>query len=118
MPDLELPGVDAAQKQKGETKQLLQSPPQMGMGPDGAAMPKSTVPVDPLLDNHEAEMQEISRLYNSAEGQKIKRTNPQGFANLRAHYGEHDQAQQQKAMAAALMAAASAPAKEPPSGKP
>src|SRR6266576_3269487 len=117
MPDLELPGVDAAQKQKGETKQLLQSPPQMGMGPDGAAMPKSTVPVDPLLDNHEAEMQEISRLYNSAEGQKIKRTNPAGFANLRAHYGEHDQAQQQKQMAAALMAAASAPAKEPPSGK-
>src|SRR6266700_2553708 len=116
MPDLELPGVDAAQVQKGETKQLLQSPPQMLPGPDGAPMPKSTVPVDPLLDNHQAHMAEIQRLHDSAEGQKIKRTNPPGFANLRAHFAEHDQALQQKQMAAAMMAAANAP-KEAPNGK-
>ena len=116
MPDLELPGVDAAQVQKGETKQLLQSPPQMLPGPDGAPMPKSTVPVDPLLDNHQAHMAEIQRLHDSAEGQKIKRTNPPGFANLRAHFAEHDQALQQKQMAAAMMAAANGP-KEAPNGK-
>jgi hypothetical protein len=109
MPDLELPGVDAAQVQKGETKQLLQSPPQMVPGPDGMPMPKSTVPVDPLLDNHAAHKAEILRLHDSADGQKIKRTNPAGFANLRAHFMEHDQAEQQKAMQAAMMAAANAP---------
>jgi hypothetical protein len=118
MPDLELPGVNAAQVQKGETKQLLQSPPTMLPGADGIPAPKSTVPVDPVMDNHDAHIAEIQRLNDSAEGQKIKRTNPAGFANLRQHRIEHEQARDQKAMQAAMMAAASAPKEAPNASKP
>lgn len=112
--ELELPGVDSARKQKGETKILLQTPPQMAPGPDGMPAPKSTVPVDPLLDNHEAELAEISRLANSEEGQKIKRTNPQGFMNLRVHAQEHESARNMKAMMAMAQAAPPTPEKEAP----
>ena len=115
--ELQLPGVDAARQQKVETKTLLQSPPQQVPGADGLPQPQSTVPVDPLLDDHDAHLQEIQRLVESEDGQKIKRTNPQGFANLRQHAIEHIKG---KANKAAMMAAISGPppGSVPPKGAP
>lgn len=104
--ELQLPGVDAARNQKVETKTLLQSPPQMIPGPDGQPQPQSTVKVDPLLDDHDAHLEEIQRLNDSEDGQKIKRNNPQGWSNLRQHAIEHIKG---KAAKAAMMAAMSGP---------
>jgi hypothetical protein len=109
--DLELPDVDSAHKQMSETKQLFQSPPTMG--PDG--QPASTVPVDMMMDNHDAEMRDMERVANGEEGLKQKRTNPQGYANFRAHYIEHLKGKMQKA---ALLAPPPAPAPEPGKGPP
>lgn len=110
--ELQLPGVDAARQQKAETKILLSGPPNQVPGPTGMPEPQSTVPVDPLLDNHDAHLAEIQRLVESEEGQKIKRTNPKGFANLRQHAVEHIKG---KANKAAMLAAISGP---PPGAKP
>lgn len=104
--ELQLPGIDAARQQKSETKTLLQSGPNNVPGPSGMPQPQSTVAVDPLLDDHDAHLSEIQRLVTSEEGQKIKRTNPAGFANLRQHAIEHMKG---KAAKAAMMAAISGP---------
>lgn len=119
--ELQLPGVAAARQQKVETKTLLASPPENVPGPDGQAQPQSTVKVDPLLDNHDAHLEEIQRLVESEEGQKIKRSNPGGFANLRQHAIEHIKG---KAAKTAMLAAMSGPLpgapppKVPPPGAP
>jgi hypothetical protein len=115
--ELVLPGVDAARQQKTETKTLLQTPPRQTPGPMGP-QPQSTVEVDPLLDDHDAHIAEIQRLVESQEGQKIKRTNPGGFANLRQHAIEHIKG---KAAKQAMMAAMSGPlpgAMPPPAAAP
>lgn len=104
--ELVLPGVNAARQQKVETKTLLQSGPTQIPGPDGMPQPQSTVKVDPLLDDHDAHLAEIQRLVEDEEGEKIKRTNPNGFANLRQHAIEHIKG---KAAKAAMMAAMSGP---------
>jgi hypothetical protein len=104
--ELQLPGVDAARNQKVETKTLLQSGPEMMPGPDGKPQPQSTVKVDPLLDDHDAHLEEIQRLAESEDGQKIKRNNQNGWSNLRQHAIEHIKG---KAAKAAMMAAMSGP---------
>jgi hypothetical protein len=108
--ELQLPGVDAARQQKSETKILLQGPPTNGpMGPT------STVAVDPLLDDHDAHLSEIQRLVESEEGQKIKRTNPNGFGNLRQHAIEHIKGKAAKiAMLAAMQGPPAGPGGTPP----
>jgi hypothetical protein len=112
--ELQLPGVDAARQQKTETKTLLASPPQQVPGPNGMPQEESTVKVDPLLDNHDAHLAEIQRLVESEEGQKIKRSNPGGFANLRQHAIEHIKG---KAAKAAMMAAMAGPLPGAPAPK-
>ncbi len=104
--ELQLPGVDAARQQKVETKTLLKTPPQQVPDQTGKPQPQSTVKVDPLLDDHDAHLQEIQRLVESEDGQKIKRTNPGGFDNLRQHAIEHIKG---KAAKIAMMAAMSGP---------
>ncbi|HLZ90216.1 MAG TPA: zinc ribbon domain-containing protein [Candidatus Acidoferrum sp.] len=94
--DLVIPGEDSANKQLREISQLLKSPPiQIGVapGPNGP-QPQftSTLPVDPDLDRHQPEMQEIVRWWNSPAGIQEKLKNPMGCANVRAHFMEHKQA--------------------------
>jgi predicted RNA-binding Zn-ribbon protein involved in translation (DUF1610 family) len=48
-----------------------------------------SVPVDQLLDNHAVEFEECKRWANSEAGQAAHRTNPAGFANVRAHAEAH-----------------------------
>jgi hypothetical protein len=48
-----------------------------------------SVPVDQLLDDHGVEFEECKRWANSEAGQAAKRTNPAGFANVRAHTEAH-----------------------------
>lgn len=111
--ELELPSVASRQKQMGETKELLNSGPNMVPGPNGQQQPQSTVPVDVALDNHDDEMREIERFTNDEEGLKVKRTNPAGFANLRQHYIEHMKAKVAKAQ---MMNPQPAPRPVPPGG--
>ena len=111
--DFVIPGEDSANKQLREIQMLLQSAPIQTApgpaGPDGqpTAQPKlvSTVPVDALLDRHDVEFEECKRWANSPEGMKAKMTNPAGFANVRAHAGEHQ----------AILAQAQSGGQKPPS---
>jgi hypothetical protein len=48
-----------------------------------------SVPVDQLFDDHAVEFEECKRWANSDAGQAARRTNPAGFANVRAHAEAH-----------------------------
>jgi hypothetical protein len=116
--ELELPGINAARQQKTETKALLKGPPNLIQGANGMPEKQSTIKVDPLLDDHDAHLKEIQRLVEDEEGDKIKRTNPGGFDNLRQHAIEHIKG---KAAKIAMLKAMSgplpgAPAPAPPPG--
>jgi len=61
-------------------------------GRAGEALPVQllpSVPVDELLDDHEAEFAECKRWANSDAGQTARMHNPAGFANVRAHAAAH-----------------------------
>ena len=74
----------------------------------------STVPVDELLDDHATEFEECRRWASSDAGQIARAQNPAGFANVRAHAGEHAMAvARRQALAAAIAAPASAPVSTP-----
>jgi hypothetical protein len=68
-----------------------------------------SVPVDQLLDDHAVEFEECKRWANSQAGQAAHRTNPAGFANVRAHAEAHLRAMS----IAAAPTAASAPPAQP-----
>src|SRR5271156_1717524 len=138
LPELVIPGADAAVKQAGETMQLLQSapvpnpaieqlaqsvPPSLATAPPEAqqmaaqalqqkiqSMPQvvSTVQVF-RLDNDAAHMDEIETWAESPEGIRAQAENPDGFANVMAHYDEHAAAKAQKDAAKA-----GPPAEKPP----
>jgi hypothetical protein len=125
LPEMVIPGADAAVKQAGETMQLLQSgpvpnpaieqlkqsvPPSLATAPPEAqqmaqqalqqkiaTMPQviSTVKVF-RLDNDGAHMDEIETWAESPEGIRAQTENPEGFANVMAHYDEHVAQKQQK----------------------
>jgi hypothetical protein len=103
--DFVIPGEDSANKQGREIQQLLQGAPQQVMAdaPDPQnpgqtmKMPKliSTIPVDPLLDRHQEEFEEGKRWANSQAGIEARMKNPAGFANVRAHLMQHQEAMAQ-----------------------
>ena len=64
-----------------------------------------TVPVDELLDDHATEFEECRRWASSDAGQIARAQNPAGFANVRAHAGEHAMAVARRQALAAAMAA-------------
>lgn len=110
--DLVVPGEDSANKQKREIDQMLKSAPTQvpQMGPDGVTpaldpsgnpipMDMTTVPVDPLLDDHAVEFEECKRWANSEEGQQAKAQNPPGYANVHAHAQAHFKLMQAQMMA-------------------
>jgi len=81
------------------------APPQRGgMPAAGVAAagppvpPQSTVAVNVKFDDHEVEMDTITTWANSPEGLIEKQQNPAGFANVEAHYAEHEQALLMKQM--------------------
>lgn len=80
--DLYIPGEDDRDKQKMEIMELLESAPL----PDGSP----SVPVDPDIDNHPIHKEVLLAFMNSDVGYEMQRTNPEGWANLKAHFAMHN----------------------------
>jgi hypothetical protein len=119
--DLEIPGADSGEKQMSEIKELLATPPipnlqarmlymtqvsvaQQQRQPVPPKPPldqlfNPSVPIDAEFDDHQAELTYGTDWINSPEGQEAKRSNPEGFMNVRLHLLLHKaqltQAQQQ-----------------------
>jgi hypothetical protein len=121
-----IPEEDSETKQYREIAMMVQSQPimvpgapvtdetgapvmEMGLPVPGQPTFEPSVPVDPVVDDHETEG-EICRIWlNSAEGQQAKFENAAGYANVRAHLMAHDEAAMQKALEQAMMAAGPQP---------
>ena len=104
---IKAPGEGARAQQYREIRELLDSAPQevpvasdpMTGGPlehpDGVSGPitamVTSVPVDPILDNHQAHLGAIMEWSESDEGQLAKRDNPVGYQNVRLHAEAHQQ---------------------------
>lgn len=135
-----IPDEDSETKQYREIEMMLQTAPELQIQPpltdpatgepqiqpDGlpsAAPPKfvSSVPVDPLVDDHETEAQVCRTWLNSDEGQIAKFENNPGYLNVRAHLEAHEQqveVQQLKEMMAAPAAPAGGGSRKPaPAGQ-
>lgn len=105
---LVLPGENARSQQYREIDQLLASAAidvPMADPMSGIEVPQrvTSVPVDPILDNHQVHLQTIQEFAESSEGQLAKEQNPVGFENVRMHAMQHQMflmQQQQQAMAA------------------
>lgn len=115
--DLEVPGADSDEKQMSEIKQLLEEPPIPNLEvmqqaklaeqaaalsgqpapppPNAAQMLEPSVPIDPEVDDSQAEYTTCKDWLNSATGQQAKRDNPEGYLNVRLHMLAH-KAQMQK----------------------
>ena len=113
--ELVVPGDDSRDKQLREIQQLLASAPvvvhapRAGVDADGdktEAHLISTIPVDEMLDDHATEFEECRRWASSDAGQIARAQNPAGFANVRAHAGEHAAALARQQMRAALVSGA------------
>ena len=76
--DLEIPGEDARIKQLREIEEMLKT--------------GTPVEIDPLLDDHAAELTEGKRWANSDQGQAAKLDNPDGFQAVREHLEMHQMA--------------------------
>lgn len=111
----ELPAEQARHKQMREIDAMLEAAPIPQVTPNAMGLPElamqSSIPIDELLDDHAAEFQVIKTWATSEEGQRIKRENPAGFANVRAHAEAH--AKEMAAMAMAMMP----PPTDQPAGK-
>ena len=115
--EMELPDADAWEKQMAEINLMLRVPPTppqpqppmqvpnplqpetMETVQPPPIPPQSTVPIDPDYDNHAAEFATVSIFLNSAKGQEIKKSDPDGFMNIRLHGLAHKQAMMQQQMA-------------------
>ncbi|MGH3185081.1 MAG: hypothetical protein ACRDOE_24685, partial [Streptosporangiaceae bacterium] len=110
LPDLVDPSDDNRAKQFSEIEALLEGPPILG--PDGK--PEPSVPVDPLVDDHQVHIQTIKDWAVSDAGLDAKATRPPGYANVLAHLLAHMDAEQAVAAEIALrreqVQAAGAPA--------
>ena len=76
-----------------------------------AALPDQvcSVPIDAEVDDNKTEMDCCWKWMNEEEGRKTKKLNPQGYANVRQHFLDHEKALQDK------QAQAGAGAGKPPS---
>lgn len=123
LPDLEIAGADSWNKQMQEINLMLQEPPTVVQPPPepvpnplvpGAVavmqpppQPRSSLPIDPDFDDHQAEWLTVKLWANSAAGQKIKKEDAVGFANVCLHGIAHRDE-------AAKQAAAAMPPPQPP----
>lgn len=123
--EMEIPDADAWNKQMVEINLMLQAPP----NPPGMQQlpnpltgdietiptpPSSTIPIDPEWDNNAAEYMTVQIFINSAKGQRLAKTKPDGIANIKLHGAAHKQVlvqQQMQQMAAQAQAAPQGPSK-------
>lgn len=95
--ELEDPDEDSRLKQYREIYELMQAAPIPGQeipGPDGQPIPgqpQSSVPIDPDTDNNAVEAEVCLVWINSAKGQAMKKSQPDGFMNVKLHFMAHQQ---------------------------
>ena len=88
--DLALPGDEARVKQFREIDRLLAEPPQIFTDSlTGALRIEPSLRPDVFADDHAAELATCRRWMSGDDGQRAKESNPQGFANVRAHAMAH-----------------------------
>jgi len=89
--DFFIPGEDDRLKEFDEIAQLLASQPMPTgeMGMDGQPQMAPSVPIDPMLDNHQI-ASEIDRKWLVSEvGRQAKLDNAEGYQNVLLHYQAH-----------------------------
>jgi hypothetical protein len=126
--EMEIPDADAWNKQMVEINLMLQVPPNPPQEqppvpiptPMGVATvqppptpPTSTIPIDPEWDNNAAEYMTVQIFINSAKGQRLAKTHPDGIANIKLHGAAHKQVLVQQQMQQMAAQAAAAPAQGP-----
>lgn len=90
--DFRMPGEDDREKQLDENKLLIMSAPQpSGMGPDGQVSVETSVPVEPLVDDHAVHAAVCRRFLVSEAGRQLKESNPDGYHNMLLHMQAHMQ---------------------------
>lgn len=110
--DFFIPGEDSRTKQMIEIQKMLLEEPfepvlEMGMGMEGMEgqeqlppmneggmapmppQPQSSIPIDEMLDNHQAEFDACVAWLTSEIGLDAKETNPPGWMNVRLHAEAH-----------------------------
>jgi hypothetical protein len=121
--DIEFPGEAGWKMQANEVETMAQGQgpqrPMPGMpppvGPDGMPLPpQSTVPVNPLLDDHQAHLAYIKSWWQSDAREELQKTNPAAVMDVELHAAAHDAVLQQQAAMAAMMQAGP----QPGQGKP
>jgi hypothetical protein len=86
--ELHIPGDDSRNKQLYEINQLINTEPMMGSSQTGEM--QSSVPVDPILDDHNVESEICKAWLRSEVGLYSKTQNPAGYMNVLAHMKEHE----------------------------
>lgn len=117
IPEFKLLGEDDRQKQLEEIQEMLLVPPvpmgvdpmqqlATGMEPDSMAQMQpqfiSSIPIDPILDNHQVEADVLRNWLVGEAGRLAKKENREGYMNCLLHYQEHI-AQLNKIMAMSKM---------------
>lgn len=107
-----IPGADDRNVQLEEIKQLISSGPvmqpqmdQFGQpaidqmsGQPLPPVPTSSVPIQPVVDNHQVHAQTCRAWLNSAVGRAMKQMNPPAYENVVLHLQQHDAIVQQMMM--------------------
>lgn len=81
IPELAIPGDVDREKQNEEISQLINSVP--------LSDSQSSVPVDPILDNHQIEAEICRHFLVGEEGRELKIDNPEAYLNVLLHMKEH-----------------------------
>lgn len=91
--ELKIPSAQQRNKQMREILQMIGFAPNE-MKPDMMQPSQiiSTVPVEPLIDDHEVHIEVCIEFLSSDTGQDMKEADPQSYANILAHIVEHKQA--------------------------
>ncbi len=106
--DLRFPGQEAREAQRREIELLLEGEPSVD---PMTGLPVSSIPVDVELEDHDSHILGCDLWANSRAGAKARRSNPSGWANVKAHRFEHLAAKGRKAaLEQQVMAMAAQPA--------
>jgi len=103
IPQFRLPGEDDRQKEYEEIEEMVNGVP---IPDEMAGGFVSSVPIDPILDNHKV-AGEIDRGWLIGEaGRLAKKENPEGYMNVMLHFQEHTAELNRQAAVMAMTAAA------------
>jgi len=108
IPNLQIPGDEARNKQYREILQIVSMTTEDEESPlpvDEQGAPQSPVSIDQTIDDHQIEAAVCRNFLQSQEGQELKASKPKTYAAILAHHNQH-------------VAAMQAPPLQAPSGVP